>query len=93
MLARTDSGAVDLEPSPTDLAEIVLDTTTAMAAVASREGVRLEVDAQPVPLTADPARLRQLVHLLVDNAIRHSAAAGEGRSVRLQVRSPTGAPS
>jgi two-component system sensor histidine kinase CiaH len=85
VLARTDSGAVDLEPAPTDLAELVLDTTTAMAAVASREGVRLEVDAQPVPLTADPARLRQLIHLLVDNAIRHSAAAGEGRSVRLGV--------
>jgi two-component system sensor histidine kinase CiaH len=85
VLARTDSGAVDLEPAPTDLAELVLDTTTAMAAVASREGVRLEVDARPVPLTADPARLRQLIHLLVDNAIRHSAAAGEGRSVRLHV--------
>ncbi len=85
VLARTDSGAVDLEPSRTDLAEIVLDTTTAMAALASRAGVRLEVDARPVPLTADPARLRQLVHLLVDNAIRHSAAAGEGRSVRLHV--------
>jgi two-component system sensor histidine kinase CiaH len=85
VLARTDSGAVDLEPAPTDLAELVLDTTTAMAAVASREGVQLEVDAQPVPLLADPARLRQLVHLLVDNAIRHSAAAGEGRTVRVQV--------
>jgi two-component system, OmpR family, sensor histidine kinase CiaH len=85
VLARTDSGAVDLEPVLTDLAELVLDTTSAMAALASREGVRLEVDARPVPLTADPARLRQLIHLLVDNAIRHSAAAGEGRSVRLRV--------
>jgi len=85
VLARTDSGAVDLEPAPTDLAELVLDTTTAMAAVASRGGVRLEVDAQPVPLMADPARLRQLIHLLLDNAIRHSAAAGEGRSVRCHV--------
>ena len=85
VLARTDSGAVDLEPTPTDLAELVLDTTTGMAAVASQEGVQLEVDAQPVPLIADPARLRQLIHLLVDNAIRHSAAAGEGRSVRIHV--------
>jgi signal transduction histidine kinase len=30
------------------------------------------VDAQPVPLTADPARLRQLVTILLDNAVRHA---------------------
>jgi hypothetical protein len=85
MLARTDSGAVDLAPAPTDLAEVVLDTTGDMAVVASRAGVRLEVDARPVPLTADPARLRQLVHLLVDNAMRHAAAGDTGRSVQVRV--------
>ena len=84
MLARTDSGAIDLDRSPTDLAEVVLDATSAMARVASREGVHLEVDAQPVPLTADPARLGQLIQLLVDNAIRHSAA-GAGRNVWVSV--------
>jgi two-component system, OmpR family, sensor histidine kinase CiaH len=85
VLARTDSGAVDLSPVPTDLGELVLDTTAAMTAVASREGVHVEVDAQPVPMTADPARLRQLIHLLVDNAIRHSAGAGGGRNVWVRV--------
>jgi signal transduction histidine kinase len=38
-----------------------------------------------VPLLADRERLRQLVVILVDNAIRH-ASAGGGRSVEVSVR-------
>jgi signal transduction histidine kinase len=40
------------------------------------------VDAQPVPLQADPARLRQLVTILVDNAVRH---APESSTVQVSV--------
>jgi two-component system sensor histidine kinase BaeS len=39
-------------------------------------------------MLGDPARLRQLVMILVDNAIRHSPAGGE---VRVGVRSADGA--
>jgi signal transduction histidine kinase len=42
------------------------------------------VDPEPVQLTGDPARLRQLATILIDNAIRHSPAGGE---VRVTVRS------
>src|SRR6185312_11129160 len=47
-------------------------------------GVRVEVDPQPAAAIGDPARLRQLVMILVDNAIRHSP---RGSAVRVIVRS------
>jgi two-component system, OmpR family, sensor histidine kinase CiaH len=85
VLARTDSGAIELERSRTDLGEIALDAAGGFGTVASRAGVEVRVDAEPVPLNGDVARLRQLVVILVDNAIRHASAAG-GRSVEVSVK-------
>jgi signal transduction histidine kinase len=45
--------------------------------------VGVVVDPEPAPLDGDPARLRQLVTIIVDNAIRHSPQGGE---VRVGVR-------
>lgn len=72
LLARTDSGVIELALEPTDLAEIALDASERLGAGAAAAGVSIVVDAVPVPLEADPARLRQLVTILVDNAVRHA---------------------
>ena len=82
LLARTDSGVVELAAEPIDLAEIALDASGGLVAAAQRRDVVIEVDAQPVPLVADPARLRQLVTILVDNAVRH---APQGSTVQVGV--------
>jgi two-component system, OmpR family, sensor histidine kinase CiaH len=76
LLARSDSGAVELERLPVDLGDVVADGASALAKPAEERGVRIEVDPQPVVVTGDPARLRQLVMILVDNAIRHSPSGG-----------------
>jgi signal transduction histidine kinase len=76
LLARSDSGAVALEHVPVDLGDVAADGASAMAKPASDRGVRVEVDLQPAVVVGDPARLRQLVMILVDNAIRHSPADG-----------------
>jgi signal transduction histidine kinase len=72
LLARTDSGTLDLATAPTDLGEIALDASAGLATLAAERGVRVEVDAEPVPLIADADRLRQLVRILGDNAVRHA---------------------
>lgn len=72
LLARTDSGVVELAMGPVDLAAVALDAADGLLPGAERRGVRIEVDAEPVPTTGDPARLRQLVTILIDNAVRHA---------------------
>ena len=87
LLARTDSGVVELATEPTDLAEVALDASGALVLTAQQREVTIEVDAQPVPLIADPARLRQLVTILVDNAVRH---APRGSTVQVGVGTTDG---
>ena len=76
LLARSDSGAVDLDRVPVDLSDIVVDGASAMAKPAADRGVSVDVDPGPAVINGDPARLRQLVMILVDNAIRHSPPGG-----------------
>ena len=83
LLARSDSGAIALERVPVDLGDIAADGASAMGKPATDRGIRVEVDPQPAVVAGDPARLRQLVMILVDNAIRHSPTDGRvGVAVR-----------
>ena len=72
LLARSDSGTVQLQRMPVDLADAAGAALAALRTRAAERGVELRLDAAPVTLTGDPDRLRQLVASLVDNAIRHS---------------------
>jgi signal transduction histidine kinase len=83
LLARSDSGAVSLERVPLHLDDVAADAASALAQPAATAGVRVEVDPEPTPAVGDPARLRQLVMILVDNAIRHSP---RDATVRVVVR-------
>ncbi|MEO8438021.1 MAG: HAMP domain-containing sensor histidine kinase [Chloroflexota bacterium] len=83
LLARSDSGAIALEHVPVDLGDVAADGASAMGKPATDRGIRVEVDPQPAVVAGDPARLRQLVMILVDNAIRHSPTDGRvGVAVR-----------
>lgn len=87
LLARTDSGVVQIERIPADLGDIAADAASALATLGQERGVEVVLDALPSPLTGDPLRLRQLVTILVDNAIRHSQARS---TVELRVRPADG---
>jgi two-component system, OmpR family, sensor histidine kinase CiaH len=81
LLARSDSGAIALERRPIDLGDVAADAASSLAKSAGEKSVRVVVDPTPVVVEGDPARLRQLVMILVDNAIRHSPTGGGVRVV------------
>lgn len=83
LLARSDSGAITLARQPVDVGDIAADAAGALAKPAAERDVRIVVDPEPAIVDGDPARLRQLVRILVDNAVRHSPRGGE---VRVSVR-------
>jgi len=87
LLARTDSGVVQIERAPLDLGVIAVEAAGMLSAVGQERGVRVVLDPLPAPVTGDPMRLRQLVTILVDNAIRHSPA---GSTVTAYVRPEAG---
>ena len=87
LLARTDSGALELAIEPTDLGEVALDAAESLAPFAAERDVRIEADAEPLPLSGDAGRLGQLVRILVDNAIRH---APRGSVVTVSARADGG---
>jgi signal transduction histidine kinase len=76
LLARSDSGVVDLRREPLDLAEVAGEALQRLRGLAEARGVQLRLDAAPVGVTGDPDRLRQLAAILIDNAIRHSPRDG-----------------
>ena len=76
LLARSDSGAVALERLPLDLGDVAADAASALGRAAEARGVHVVVDPEPAMVSGDPARLRQLVMILVDNAVRHSPRDG-----------------
>lgn len=81
LLARTDSGAVELRHEPVDLAEVAGEAVASMRSAADARGVEIRLDAAPASVRGDPQRLRQLVAILVDNALRHSPRGGRIRVV------------
>jgi signal transduction histidine kinase len=83
LLARSDSGALELERVPVDLGDVASAGAGALSTVAAGRQVGVTVDPEPAEVIGDPSRLRQLVSILVDNAVRH---APEGGTVRVGVR-------
>ena len=72
LLARADSGAIELDRQPLDLADATTTALEPLAGIAAEHGVTLSLDARPTPAVGDALRIRQLVTILVDNAIQHS---------------------
>jgi len=79
-LARADVGQSQLRLVPTDVSQLVVSTGEDLQALAAGRGGRLDVQSEPrIEAHVDPDRLRQLLVILVDNALRHGGAWRNGR--------------
>lgn len=76
-LARADAGQERLSVQPVRLDEAVLDSCRQFKPLAEECGAVLRVRASsPVSVQGDPARLRQLMVILLDNARKHTPVGG-----------------
>ena len=80
-VSRIVAGKLALEPRRTDLAEVVRAGVETIALAAEKKEVHLEVILPPahVTLTADAARLHQVVTNLFTNAVKFTASGGTVR--------------
>ena len=76
-LARLDSGAVPLERERFDLDALVDGVVASRLPLAEAAGVTLRARNDGIaPVDADPARVEQILLILLDNALRHTPAGG-----------------
>lgn len=88
ILAQADAGQSVLSLSEVALDELVDEVAQGMRVLAEERGVSLETEVDgPVRLRGDGDRLRELLVILTDNAIKYSDA---GDKVRLGVRRSSG---
>lgn len=83
LLARTDTDALRIERDPVDLSTLLTTTSEEIAFLAADKGIALGADIRDgVTVSGDLLRLRQLVLILLDNAMKHTPNGGS-ISVRL----------
>lgn len=76
-LAQADAGVYSLQPAPFYLDELVRECSAAASVLGSRRGVRVEVVSAPESLChGDEGLIRQLVMILLDNAVKYTAEGG-----------------
>ncbi len=73
-LSQLDAGAVAMKSSEIDLSALAREVSREFGPRADRHGSRLELRTPPLPVTAngDPDRVRQVVRILLDNALTHT---------------------
>jgi signal transduction histidine kinase len=83
-LSRLESGSVQLSPVPTDMGVLVRAVSSEFVpALAQHESeLELRVPEDPVRAVCDPERVAQLLRILIDNALMHTAP---GTPVRVAI--------
>jgi signal transduction histidine kinase len=82
-VTRSESGKVRLELQPTSLSDAIAETVDTLQWAATEKGITLssERDRHLPLVVADPTRMRQILIILVENAIKFTPANG---TVRIQ---------
>ena len=73
-LSQLDAGALVMQPDSVDLGSLAREVAREFGPRADRRGSRLELRTpdQPAIARADPDRVRQIIRILLDNALTHT---------------------
>jgi signal transduction histidine kinase len=74
-LSRLEAGSLELRPEPVDLSELARSVSSEFEPVLAQHDSRLEVRLpdRAVEASCDPVRVAQIVRILIDNALTHTA--------------------
>jgi heavy metal sensor kinase len=75
-LARSDTGALELEKGQIDVVEVIDLVREQFASTAEAAGVVIVADVRPCTVVADEDRILQVLVNLVDNALNHTPRGG-----------------
>ena len=77
VLARSDRGRLPVRREEIDALELVNEVTARFEPISQARDISIEIRGDtPTRANADPARLRQALSNLIDNALRHSPRGG-----------------
>jgi signal transduction histidine kinase len=91
-VTRVQAGKLTFEAQCTSVTEAITDVVDTLQGAASLKAIALsvEVGAEVPPVCADPTRLRQILIILLDNAIKFTPEHGVVRlSAHVQDKEPT----
>ncbi len=91
VLARADAGERHPKRQPVFLDDIAADCLSAGRVMSERKGVELTVERfEETPIEADPALIRELILILLDNAIKFTRPGGQiAMSISMSEGRPT----
>jgi signal transduction histidine kinase len=90
VLARADTGDRQIDKERVFLDDIAVDAAGAAEIVARQKGVQLTVDEfEEAPIDGDPGLVRQLIMIVLDNAVKFTDAGGQ---VHVRVSMHAGVP-
>jgi len=84
LLSRLDAGRLNLDRRPVEAVALLNDLAREVGHLAAERGVTLQVVHAQGNVLADSVRLRQVLLILLDNALRHTPAGG---TISLEARS------
>lgn len=77
-LARVDAGVLELRRDLVDLSELAREVYSEMLPLASQRSINLHLEAaSPYVILLDPNRIRQVLRIVIDNALKYTPARSD----------------